>query len=101
STETGHPEAVVLPFVTGPGKWQVSVDGGNSPRWRRDGRELFFMAQISRGKMMAVDVKSVGTSLEFGPPRALFDSDYVNLSAGHPYKTYAVTADGQRFLIPR
>jgi hypothetical protein len=52
--------------------------------------------------MMAVDVKSSGSTFEAGPRTALFDSPYINLShlGGGPYHTYAVSPDGQRFLIP-
>ena len=90
-------------FPSGAGKWQVSTNGGYFPRWRRDGRELFYMTQPSGGKMMAVDVRSNGSTFEAGAPRDLFDSPYVNLP--HPagrrrYHTFAVSADGQRFLIP-
>ncbi len=56
--------------------------------------------------MMAVDVRSSGSTFEAGTPKELFDSPYVNLmhtgtapGAGG-YHTYAVSADGQRFLIP-
>jgi hypothetical protein len=82
---------------------QISTNGGLYPRWRSDGRELFYMSEPTLGKMLAVDVKSSGTAFEHGTPRELFDSPYVNLPPGRgggPYHTYAVSADGQRFLIP-
>jgi Tol biopolymer transport system component len=106
SNETGRIEIYVQPFPSGAGKWQVSTNGGQFPRWRRDGRELFYMAQASGGKMIAVDVRSSGSTFEAGTPRELFDSPYINfphsgasIGAG-PYHTFAVSADGQRFLIP-
>ena len=104
SNETGRQEVYVQPFPQGTGKWQVSTNGGLSSRWRRDGRELFYMSQASRGKMMAVDVKASGAAFEAGAPKDLFDSGYINLPHGsgiNPYHTYAVSPDGQRFLIPR
>src|SRR5215471_7949396 len=102
SNETGRAEVYVRPFPTGTSKWQVSTGGGVFARWRGDGRELFYLSGASNGKMMAVDVKAVGAAFEAGTPRALFDSGYVNLSAGgSSYHTYAVSRDGQRFLIPR
>jgi len=78
----------------GGGKWQVSNGGGNSPRWRRDGRELFYYA--GDGKLMAAQVR-VGESFEVGATISLFE-----FRAGTVltiYTPYAVTADGQRFLI--
>jgi serine/threonine protein kinase len=100
SNETGRVEVYVQPFPDGAGKWQVSTNGGNFPRWRRDGRELFYMTQVSGGKMMAVDVRASGSTFEAGTPKELFDSPYINLSHTGRYHTYAVSADGQRFLIP-
>ncbi len=76
-------------------KWQVSGQGGgNQPRWRRDGRELYYLAPDR--KLMAVDVKPSGTALEFGPPRELFSTGVGDFPLG---SLYDVTADGQRFLI--
>lgn len=102
SNETGRTEVYVQPFPQGTSKWQVSTNGGTFSRWRRDGRELFYMSQNSRGKMMAVDVKSSGSAFEAGAPKELFDSGFVGAAhSGGPYHTYAVSPDGQRFLIPR
>ena len=101
SNETGVGEVYVQPFPQGRGKWQVSTNGGQFPRWRRDGRELFYMNQPSGGKMMAVDVKTAGATFEAGTPKGLFDSGYVNLTHNAPYHTYAVSPDGERFLIAR
>jgi Tol biopolymer transport system component len=101
SNETGRGEVYVQPFPSGAGKWQISTNGGQFARWRRDGRELFYMSEASGGKMMAVDIKPSGSTLEAGTPKELFDSPYINLAhPGGPYHTYAVSADGQRFLIP-
>ena len=59
------------------------------------------MSQSSAGKMMAVDIRSIGSTLEAGTPKELFDSPYVNLShGGGRYHMFAVSPDGQRFLIP-
>jgi len=59
------------------------------PRWRRDGKELFYIADD--GKMMAVEVKS-RASFEAGAPRALFDFQSIRGIGGQ----YALTGDGQR-----
>jgi Tol biopolymer transport system component len=100
SSETGRNEVFVQPFPQGAGKWQVSTSGGFFPRWRRDARELFYTTQASGGKMMAVDVKSTGSAFEAGTPKELFDSRYINVPHTGPYHTYAVSPDGQRFLMP-
>jgi Tol biopolymer transport system component len=102
SFETGRGEVYVKPFPTGSGKWRVSKDGGVFARWKEDGSELYFLAQPSRAKMMAVEIRVNGSSIQPGEPRALFDSAYVNVNhPGGNYHTFAVSPDGQRFLIPR
>ena len=102
SNETGRSEIYVRPFPSGEGKWQISTNGGQFPRWRRDGRELFYMGAGSLGKMISVKVNPAGATFEYGDPTELFDSGYINYShPGGTYHTYAVSADGQRFLIPR
>jgi serine/threonine protein kinase len=106
STETGRIEVYVQPFPSGAGKWQISTNGGMLPRWRRDGRELFYPTQPSGGKMMAVDIKSSASTFEAGSPKELFDlpSPFVITHSGirpgaGPYYVYAVSANGQHFLI--
>lgn len=98
---SGKAEVYVQPFPpTGP-KWQVSTNGGFFPRWRGDGHELYYMEQASGGNIMAVAVSSDAATFKAGSPKSLFESPYVNFphtSWAHPY---AVSADGQRFLIPR
>jgi hypothetical protein len=95
STETGDMEVYVQPFPATGQKWKISAHGGAQPRWRRDGKEMFY--RTVDGKMMAVAVKTTG-GFEAGVPRMLFQSSadplYPNL--GLPYD---VTADGQRFLV--
>jgi eukaryotic-like serine/threonine-protein kinase len=93
SNDTGQFEVYIRPFPGGEGKWQVSTAGGFIPRWRGDGKELFFLA--SEREMLAVDVRGNGTSVELGTPHKLFLANTVASSEG----PYAVSADGQRFLI--
>src|SRR5262245_716825 len=90
----GRYEVYVQSFPGGVGKRQVSNGGGNSPRWRRDGQELFYYARD--GKLMATKVRG-GESFEVGATKSLFE-----FRAGTVltiYTPYDVTADGQRFLI--
>jgi Tol biopolymer transport system component len=102
SNETGRSEIYIRPFPEGPGRIQVSVNGGVFPRWRRDGKELYFMSLVSLGAMMASDIRVTGASIERAVPRSFFQSVYISdAHAGGPYHAYAVSADGQRFLIPQ
>jgi hypothetical protein len=102
SNETGRSEVYIKPFPEGPGRIQVSVDGGVFPRWRRDGRELYFMSLVSLGVMMASDIRVSGTAIQREVPRALFQSYFVrDLHAGGRPHAYAVSADGQAFLVPQ
>ncbi len=56
SDESGRPEVYVQSFPASSGKVQVSTQGGADPRWRRDGKELFYLA--ADHKLMAVEVKT-------------------------------------------
>jgi Tol biopolymer transport system component len=89
-------QVYVQSFPAGAGKFQVSTGaGGVQPRWRRDGKELFYIA--ADGKLMAVQVKTA-PEFEAGVPQPLFDPRIV--SGAHPaWARYAVTADGKRFLV--
>ncbi len=104
SFESGQPEIYVRPFPSGAGRWQISPNGGTFPRWRSDSKELYYLSTTSFGQMMAVEVKTSGAAFEYGSARELFNSQYENFShPGHTgnWHTYAVSNDGQRFLIPR
>jgi Tol biopolymer transport system component len=96
SNETGSVEVYVQSFPPSAGKWQLSSGGGVTPRWRRDGRELFYLAPDR--KIMSVDVSTNGATFEHGSPRALFEApvDAVNTTATNRYD---VSADGKRFLV--
>jgi eukaryotic-like serine/threonine-protein kinase len=74
------------------GKWQVSSAGGSQAQWRRDGKELFFLA---RNMLMAAPVKTDGASFESGAPVKLFEVRRGVSLRNH----FTVTADGQRFLF--
>ncbi len=102
SNESGRSEIYIRPFPEGPGKIQVSVNGGVFPRWRGDGRELYFLSLVSLGAMMQSEIRVAGSSVQRDVPRMLFQPINVNgfHSAG-PYHAYAVSGNGQRFLIPQ
>ncbi|MBK5291990.1 MAG: protein kinase [Acidobacteriia bacterium] len=88
-------QVYVRSFPPSGGKWQVSVAGGTQPRWRRDGKELYFIAPDN--KVMAAPVKLGTTTFEPGTPKELFTSRID--PGGFTVHNYAVTGDGQRFLI--
>jgi eukaryotic-like serine/threonine-protein kinase len=97
SNETGRIEIYVVPFPADAGKWQVSTNGGISPRWRHDGKELFFIAPDA--KLMAVAASVSGASFDAAPPVALFQTRIAGGGLNYSNKPqYAVSADG-RFLI--
>ena len=99
SNESGIFEVYVRPFPPGPGKWQISRDGGSQPRWRGDGRELFYLSTDRR--LMAVDIKTDQPAFEAGVPRPLFETHVSNVEGSNPWSQYAVTADGRHFLVNR
>jgi len=96
SNETGSSEVYVSAFSNPLSKRQISRGGGQEPRWRRDGKELFYLS--ADAKLMAVPVKA-GATFESGPPEALFQT-HARLHIGvMDAFSYDVTRDGQRFLI--
>jgi serine/threonine protein kinase/Tol biopolymer transport system component len=94
SDVSGRYEVYAQSFPDGGGKRQVSTGGGIGPHWRRDGRELFYYA--GDGKLMAAPVRR-GENLEVGESASLFEFRAGTLLV--TFTPYAVTADGQRFLI--
>ena len=102
SNDTGRAEIYIKAFPQGSHSWRVSREGGVFSRWRGDSRELYFLSKASDGKIMASEIRAEGTSLQPEAPRELFDSGYTNFNhPGGVYHTFAVSRDGQRFLIPR
>ena len=95
SDESGRSEVYVQTFPATGAKWQLSSDGGMSPMWRRDGKELYFATPD--GHVMAVPVALRGVSLEAGAPQALFASPAPSMTTWG--SNLVVSADGQRFLI--
>jgi len=96
SNETGKWEVYVTSFPERRGKWQVSLGGGEQPRWRGDGKELYYLAPD--GKMMAAPVKGEST-FDAGAPVTLFQANPHELIATSDQVVYDVSKNGQRFLI--
>ena len=95
STDSGRMEVYLQNFPTPSGRWQVSTDGGLQPKWRPDGKELYYLGLDSR--LMAVPV-TLGALAEVGKPVQLFPTR-VEPATGLVWHQYDVTRDGQRFLI--
>ena len=98
SNASGTTEVYVRPFPESlGGLWKVSQGGGAQPRWRRDGKELFYISADS--KLMAVEVTTT-PAFKASVPKALFTAPIWGGGTGATNVTrYDVTADGQKFLI--
>jgi len=96
SNETGKWEIYVTSFPEPRGKWQVSTGGGEQPRWRGDGKELFYLS--SDDKMMAAPV-TTGANFDASTPVALFQATPRQPVPIYDLFVYDVSRDGQRFLI--
>jgi Tol biopolymer transport system component len=97
--ESKRSEIVVQPFPdVGRGKWQISTNGGAEPRWRSDGRELYYLAP--NNDVIAVDVDTTGDAFTSGTPRVLFATAVSQPGPDdRPDNDYDVSPDGQRFLL--
>ena len=96
SNETGKWEIYVTSFPEPRGKWQISTGGGEQPRWRGDGKELFYLS--TDDKMMAALV-TTGVNFDTGAPVAFFQTTLRQPVAVFDLFAYDVSRDGQRFLI--
>ena len=97
SNLSGRWEVYVQPFPDLSSRWQVSPQGGVSPIWNPNGRELFYR---NGRAMMSVPVAATGNAFTYGNPRVLFEGSYVpEDSDPTDARSYAVTPDGQRFLM--
>jgi eukaryotic-like serine/threonine-protein kinase len=90
---SGRREVYITAFPGGGAKWEVSTAGGATPKWRKDGKELFFLDNADN--IMAVDVTVSGNAVRLGVPHVLFQAVGTQREAG----PYDVTADGKKFLI--
>jgi len=104
SNESGRAEVYVVPFRVSSSfskrtgmkeKWKISVHGGEQPNWRRDGRELFYLA--ADNTLMVVPIMSRGAKFEAGAAHALFHANPT--PSTHYQSCYDVSPDGSRFII--
>ena len=106
SRESGTEEVYVMAFdatrvlssepgpaeSTGSGKWLISTGGGRCPRWRSDGKEVFYLSPSNQ--MLVAAVEETAGALEVGRAHVLFRSSAVNSLA-----PFDVSADGMKFVI--
>ena len=96
SNESGTDQVYVAPFPGPGGKWQISTGGGSRPSWRRDGREIIYLA--ADDKLMSTEVSAKGGNFEVGAVRTLFMTKpqrFVTFFAA----LYSMNRDAQRFLL--
>ncbi len=99
SDESGDWEVYISPLPATGGKLQVSRGGGMEPRWRADGKEIFYAGYMGSNKwLMAVSVSAEG-GLATGTPVPLFQIRGRAIVSSTDLFNYDVTADGQRFLV--
>jgi Tol biopolymer transport system component len=96
SAASGQAEIYVVPFSRPSEKHQISPSGGARPRWRKDGKEIFFVSPNAStfSTLMAAEIRITGDSVEVGSVRKLFSG--IPASGGY---LYDVSADGQRILV--
>ncbi|MBV8553720.1 MAG: serine/threonine-protein kinase [Acidobacteriaceae bacterium] len=98
STESGQSEIYVTSFPSAAGKWQISQGGGTEPRWRADGKELFF---IGEKEMLMSSPISAGDTFSSGTPQPLFQVHSRAPISNTDLFSYDVSKDGERFLVNR
>ena len=105
SNESGRFEIYLRTFPGTEGKWLVSTAGGTQPRWRADGKELYYVAPDGRLMAVAIAVHRSGRTVEIGAAIPLFRTNLLTAAAqgvitpaSGPKQQYAVAPDG-RFLM--
>jgi Tol biopolymer transport system component len=91
SSESGRDEVYVQAFPGPGGKWQISTAGGRTPKWRRDGKQLFYFG--SDGRLTVAEVR-LSPSFESGSPAPLFKIPLFDSTD----RQYDVSPDGTRFI---
>lgn len=97
SNESGQSEIYVVSFPPSPsgGRWLISKGGGVMPRWRRDGKELFYISPSN--EMMSVDI-AAHPDFSYGSPRRLFQTGLVDTGIRNGPMSWDIAPDG-RFII--
>jgi serine/threonine protein kinase len=95
SDESGAFEVYVQPFPLTGDRWRISEAGGMQPRWRADGRELFFVSADRKLMSVSLDMRE-GFKAAAATP--LFDINVPSVAPAYA-NDYSVSPDGMRFLV--
>lgn len=96
--DSGGWNIFVTTFPGAAGKWQVSVGGGTEPRWRGDGKEIFYLD--TKGTLVAVPIGS-GPTFSVGTAQPLFSVRSRAPVSNTDVFSYDVLKDGSRFIVNR
>jgi len=102
SDESGKGQVYIRPFPSGSQVWKVSADGGREPRWRSDGKELYFVSSVVPGRvtLTAATVDADGRSgLRIGTAQKLFEARVLTFVPQNNTFVYSPHPDRQRFLV--
>jgi hypothetical protein len=101
STESGEEKVFVAPFAGSGGKWQVSSGGGCVPRWRKDGRELFYLS--SDGKITSAEIKATESTLTVIAVKTIFQARLYRAITGQPGRIhfFVVSSNGDAARVLR
>ena len=96
SNKSGQFEVYIRPFPKSGREWKVSASGGSTAVWRRDGKELYYIAPDAT--LMAAPIET-GEELKVSAAQPLFPTRIATNFIGLAWRNYDVSADGQRFLV--
>jgi serine/threonine protein kinase len=101
SNEAGRFDVYLQSFPAPPRKWLVSTNGGAQPRWRRDGRELFYVTLDGRLAAVPIQLNQSREGIDISAPAILFSAAIGGAIQGMDRHQYIASGDGQRFLLNR
>jgi serine/threonine protein kinase/Tol biopolymer transport system component len=93
SPESGRREIYIVTFPHGTGRWEVSPGGGDWPRWRHDGKELFYISPDN--KIMSAEISEHQANLVIGKVQPLFQTN----PDSSPGWLYDVSPNGKQFVV--
>jgi serine/threonine-protein kinase len=98
SPETGSNEVYVRPYLGPGGKTRISINGGDSPVWAHNGREMFFLEGSAEMRRLMVSDVDASNGFHAGKPRPLFEWAY---GVSGPFRGYDIAPDDRHFITTR